>query len=79
MAVSATNVQLLRTASEILGGDKAFADRLGITETLLSKFMADSIELPDALLLVAVDIILAERQSLAGQSAGAARGLREAL
>jgi DNA-binding transcriptional regulator YdaS (Cro superfamily) len=44
--VSASTAGLLRAASEIVGGNKALADRLGIGEALLSKFMADSCELP---------------------------------
>jgi hypothetical protein len=62
-SVSATTVKLLRAASEILGGNKALAYRLGIDESLLPLFMADSHELPDPLLLRAVDIILTDRQS----------------
>jgi hypothetical protein len=62
--VSASTVKLLRAASEIAGGDKALAERLGIGETLLAKFMDDSVELPDRLLLRAVDIILADREPL---------------
>jgi hypothetical protein len=62
-SVSATTVKLLQAASEMLGGDKALALRLGINDSLLSLFMDDSRELPDVLLLRAVDIILAERQS----------------
>lgn len=54
---------MLKAAAGIVGGDKALAARLGISETLLSKFMADSIELPDKLLLRAADIILDDRQS----------------
>jgi hypothetical protein len=61
--VSATTVKLLQTASEIVGGDEALANRLGISGTLLAKFMADSPELPDSLLLRTVDIVLADRQS----------------
>ena len=61
--MSATTVKLLQAASEIVGGDKALADRLGIGEALLRVFMSDSRALPDRLLLLAVDIILAERQS----------------
>jgi len=60
-SMSATTVTLLKAASEIVQGDKALAARLGISEALLSKFMADSHELPDPLLLRAVDIILADR------------------
>ena len=62
--MSATTVKLLRTASEIAGGDRALARRLGIGEALLSRFMADRRELPDPLLLQAVDIILEDRQSV---------------
>ena len=61
--MSTTTVRLLKAASEIVGGDKRLADHLGIDETLLAKFMADRRELPDALLLPTVDIILADRQS----------------
>lgn len=61
--MSATTVQLLRAASEIVGGNKALAERLGIGDTLLSVYMSDMRELPDRLLLLAVDIILADRQA----------------
>jgi hypothetical protein len=61
--MSMTTVKMLRAASEIAGGDRALANRLGIAETLLADFMADRRELPDPLLLRAVDIILADRQS----------------
>ena len=61
--MSATTVRLLHAASEIAGGHTTLAERLGIGETLLAKFLADDIELPDPLLLRAVDIILEDRQS----------------
>jgi hypothetical protein len=61
--MSATTVRLLKAASEIVGGDRELADRLGVDETLLAKFMDDHRELPDPLLLRTVDIILADRQS----------------
>ena len=61
--MSATTVRLLQAASEILDGDAALAEQLGVTESLLARFMADRHELPDPLLLRAVDIILADRQS----------------
>jgi hypothetical protein len=60
--LSATTVRLLRAAAEIVGGNKALADRLGVNDALLAKFMADRHVLPDPLLLRAVDIILADRQ-----------------
>jgi len=61
--VSATTVKLLQAACEIVGGDEALASRLGISERLLSRFMADRRELPDHLLLQAVDIVVADRES----------------
>jgi hypothetical protein len=66
--VSATTVQLLRAASEIVGGDEALANRLGISKRLLSKFMADRPELPDPVLLRALDIVLAGRESRLGST-----------
>jgi hypothetical protein len=61
--VTTTTVNLLRAASEIVGGDMALAKCLGIREALLCKFMTDSRELPDVLLLRTVDIILADREA----------------
>ena len=60
--MSACTVRLLTAASEIAGGAPALANRLGIDEALLAKFMADLRPLPDSLLLKAVDLILADRQ-----------------
>ena len=71
--MSATSVNLLVAASEIVGGKKALARRLGIGETLLSQFMADARHLPDPLLLRAVDIILADRQANAQEAPRAER------
>lgn len=59
--MSATTVGLLRAASEVLGGPRALAAHFGISEALLSKYMTDSLPLPDPLLLQAVDVILANR------------------
>ena len=70
--MSTTTVQLLQAASEIVGGQRALARELGVGEALLGKFMDDSRELPDTLLLRAVDIILADRQS---QAAGPRTGI----
>jgi hypothetical protein len=61
--VSTTSVKLLKAAAEAVGGNKALAAQLGIGEKALAMFMADQRELPDVLLLRAVDIILADRQS----------------
>jgi DNA-binding transcriptional regulator YdaS (Cro superfamily) len=54
---------LLRAASEIAGGDDALARHLGISHTLLARFISDSTELPDVLLLRAVDIVLGNRSA----------------
>lgn len=61
--MSACTVRLLKAASEITGGEPALAERLGIDEALLAKFLADLRPLPDPLLLKAVDIVLAERHA----------------
>ena len=61
--MSATSVKLLKAAAEVAGGNGLLAAQLGVSEKLLVIFMADQRELPDPLLLRAVDIILADRQS----------------
>lgn len=73
-------MKLLQAAAEIAGGHRALADRLGIGETLLGKFMEDCPPLPDNLLLRAVDIIIADRQSrLLPAGSPPALGLQEAM
>jgi hypothetical protein len=66
--MSATTVKLLHAAAEIVGGTRALAQRLGIGEVLLAKFMG-GVDLPDALLLRAVDIILQDRDPAAAPPA----------
>jgi hypothetical protein len=61
--VSATSVKLLHAARDVAGGVEALAEALGIEEALLVAYMADRRTLPDALLLRAVDLILADRQT----------------
>lgn len=61
--MSATTVKLLQVAVEIVGSEQALAARLGISERILARFMTDSRELPDSLLLGAVDIVLADGNS----------------
>ena len=61
--MSTTSVKLLKAAAEVVGGNRALAAHLGIGEKLLAIFMADQRELPDPLLLRAVDLILADRQA----------------
>ena len=61
--MSATTVQLLHAAADVVGGTGALARELGIGEKTLSLFLDGCRELPDALLLRAVDIIIADRQA----------------
>jgi hypothetical protein len=61
--MNTTNTKLLRAASEIVGGSKELAARLGISEALLLRIMAERRPLPDPLLFKALDIILADRES----------------
>ena len=61
--MSVTSAKLLQAAAEIVGGNRALAERLGVSHSLLMKFIADIVELPDPLLLRAVDIILADRRA----------------
>jgi DNA-binding transcriptional regulator YdaS (Cro superfamily) len=60
--LSGSTASLLVVAAEIAGGRKALAERLGISYTLLSRYMDESRALPDLLLLKAVDIILEDRR-----------------
>jgi hypothetical protein len=61
--MSTTSVKLLHAAAEVVGGEKALAERLGIGEQFLSMYIADLRPLPDWLLLRAVDIILEDRHA----------------
>ena len=54
---------LLRAAAEIVGGTRELAARLGLGERLLARFIAEEAEVPDHVLLHALDIILADRQA----------------
>ena len=60
-AMSATSARLLQAAAEILGGEEALATRLAVEPWLLEAYLTDRRELPDAILLRAVDIVLADR------------------
>jgi hypothetical protein len=63
-SMNPTAMKLLQAAAEFVGGDKELAVRLGITQSLMGKLMAGHYHVPDPLLLQAVDIVLAHRQSL---------------
>lgn len=64
--MSAATLRILQAASEIAGGNGPLADRLGISRAMLQKYMSGVFPLPDGLLLRAVDMVLAERDSLLG-------------
>lgn len=72
-------MKLLQVAAEIVGGHGALAARLGIGDKTLARFMDDSRPLPDALLLRAVDLILADRQSRLPTCAPIADSPRDSL
>lgn len=61
--MSATKLRLLRAACDSAGGIAALADRLGMGEAMLHKYISGELSVPDPLLLRALDFILAERQS----------------
>ncbi len=61
--MSASSVKLLQAAAEIVGGNDALAARLGIEDALLACYLSNRRELPDGLLLKAVDIVLEDRRS----------------
>jgi hypothetical protein len=61
--MSASSVKLLQAALDIAGSAEALAHLLGIEKSLLTIYMGDRRPLPDALLLRAVDMILADRQA----------------
>lgn len=63
--MSARSARLLQAAAERVGGVKALSEHLGISERILSRFMTGRHELPDVLLLRAVDIILGELEQKA--------------
>ena len=64
--MTSNTVRLLQAAAEVVGGEKALAKELGISEKLLSRFMTEFISLPDPLFLRAVDIVLDRQQSELG-------------
>ena len=57
-----TAARLLRAASDMVGGNKALSERLKVSQAMLIKYMAGGAEVPPALVLGAVDILLAERE-----------------
>jgi hypothetical protein len=62
-AMSSTPPRLLRAACQVAGGAAAFSERLGISETMLERFMSGTFPVPDRVLLAAVDVMLQEREA----------------
>jgi transcriptional regulator with XRE-family HTH domain len=63
----ALSIRLLRAAEQITRGKKELAERLGIGEALLARFLTGFAPLPDPLLLRTVDIVLAHRPQTHGR------------
>lgn len=61
--MSSTPPRLLRAACQTAGGAAALSKRLGISETMLERFMAGTFPVPDRVLLGAVDVMLQERDA----------------
>lgn len=61
--MSSTPPRLLRAACEVAGGTAALSQLLGISETMLERFMAGTFPVPDRVLLTAVDIMLQHREA----------------
>jgi hypothetical protein len=60
---SSTKPRLLRVAIEVAGGTRALAQRIGISEPMLRRYVSESFSIPDALMLRIVDVILDDRES----------------
>ena len=58
-----TAARLLQAAADALGGNKALSERLKVSQAMLIKYMTAGTEVPPALVLGAVDILLAEREA----------------
>ena len=63
--MSSTQPKLLQAASDVAGGTGPLAERLGISELMLRKYMTGAFPLPDLLLLRALDLILEHREARA--------------
>lgn len=75
--MSATKVRVLHVASDMAGGSGPLAERLGISEGMLRKYVAGVFPLPDSLFLRAVDLILMEREPHPAHGSAAGASLRE--
>lgn len=56
--MSQATVRLLKAAADMLGDERRLAERLHIDEPLLRSYMEDRLELPSAVFLKTVDIVL---------------------
>jgi hypothetical protein len=60
--MSEATVRFLQAAADVLGNERRLAERLQIGEPLLKAYMEDRLELPSAVFLKTVDIVLEEAQ-----------------
>jgi hypothetical protein len=72
--MNSAGVQLPQAAAEFVSSGKRLAVSPGLAQPLLNKLMADLHHAPDRLLLLAVDILVAHRQSLIPLAATRASG-----
>jgi hypothetical protein len=70
--VSTGTIRLLEAAAEILGGEDALAQYLKIHVPLLQAYLKGERELPDFMLLRAVDLVLNDLQPKEAPKSGAA-------
>jgi hypothetical protein len=61
--MSKTKIRLLHAACTAAGGSPALAERLGISEALLQMYLSDAFDLPDALYLIALDVLQESRDA----------------
>jgi hypothetical protein len=73
-AMRDARVRLLHAASHVAGGVAPLAQRLGISEAMLGKYVSGTFPLPDPLLLQALDFI-EEHRNLAPPSSSGERSV----
>jgi len=57
-----TKARLLQAACDAAGGPQAFAARLEVSEAMLRKYLSGAFQMPDPLLLRAMDLLIEERE-----------------
>ena len=54
---------LMRAACEMVGGTAVLAQRLGISEAMLRRYISGSFPVPDTLILRALDVMQEQREA----------------